>query len=79
MNRLFLVDSPSDPPKPRPQRQTPIDPKEIARETLAIVNQCAQALHAYHTETETRLGEICGLLDALELLAVRTLAKGGAR
>ena len=76
---LFLVGRTTDPPKPRSQRQAPVDAKEIAGEVLTVVRNVAQALHQYHLDTEIALGEIAGLLDYLEIVALRGVAKGGTR
>ena len=75
---LFLVGRPTDPPKPRSQRQAALDAKEISGEVITVVRNVAQALEDYRNETEITLGEIAGLLDCLEIVALRGIA-GGAR
>lgn len=65
----------SFPKKPKPNPEA----KEIVDELLTVVRKVADALHPYRNETEIALGKISGLLDYLEIVAVRGIAKGGAR
>ena len=72
--RLFLVGRPTDPPKP-----SALNAKSIAAEALTIARECARQLHEYHAQTEIALGEIAGLLDALEIEAIRALHPNASR
>jgi hypothetical protein len=63
--------------QPKPTTQS--EAKEIAGEVLTVVRNCAQALQTYRNETEIAMGEISGLLDYLEIVALRGIAKGGTR
>lgn len=53
----------------------PLDAKSIAREALGVSRECMRVLHARRTREDMVLGQLRSLLEALDLSAVRALAK----
>jgi hypothetical protein len=75
--RVWIIPITFSVPRQKPKPSTP-EAKEIAGEVLSVVRNCAQEQHAYRHETEIALGEIFGLLDYLEIISLRGVAKGGS-
>ena len=62
-------------PSPSPKPQHSAEPKDIAAEVLEIVRECKGSLFCYRAETEVLLGQMGGLLNALEAAAVRAIRR----
>ena len=73
VSQIHLV-NPSPKPQPAKARQSN-DPKDIAKEALAVVRECKGFLFCYRAECEALTVQMGNLLDRLEVYAIRAMKR----
>ena len=51
----------------------PLDAKSIVAETLAVARECRRILQTHHAQEANMIGQVCALLDGLDLAVIRGL------
>ena len=57
----------------RIQPTGPLDAKSIVAETLAVARECRRILQTHHAQEANMIGQVCALLDGLDLAVIRGL------